>query len=191
MPDDVLLKCSLIKAFGGGSRWVLVTCGSLGPIPFIFMQFSATILPIWHALLRVGAPTPNREILDPLLASLGQDNIFTSVCHSFCPLGGRGRVASFPACITGHMTRGGLHPGGSASGEGLGRPPRALQNTVNKRTVRILLECILVVFKFVLVWYEVTDMSQCCVSVCRNQTTGHQGSCRSHSSMMIGILEIS
>ena len=34
-------------------------------------------------------PPPNREILDPLLASLGQGNIFTSVCHSFCPMGGR------------------------------------------------------------------------------------------------------
>ena len=37
---------------------------------------------------------------------LGQANIFTSVCHSFC-LGGVG----FPACITGHMTRGSAqHP---------------------------------------------------------------------------------
>ena len=110
---------------------------------------------------------------------------------------GGGRVGFLPSMHhRSHDQRGvciqeGLHPGGSASGEGLGRPPRALQNTVNKRTVRILLECILVVFKFVLVCYEATDMSQCCVSVCRNQSTGHQGSCRSHSSMMIGILEIS
>ena len=60
--------------------------------------------------------------------SLGQGNIFTNVCHSFCP---RGR-------------------GGSASrGVGLGRPTpnphRTLQDTVNERAVRILLECILVI----------------------------------------------
>ena len=34
--------------------------------------------------------------------SLGQGNIFTSVCHSFCPRGGEGL----------HPGGGGLHPGG-------------------------------------------------------------------------------
>ena len=71
--------------------------------------------------------------------SLRQGNVFTHVCHSA------------------HMGRRGLHPGGSASkgevciqGE-LGRPPfqdtwdSVLWDTVNKRAVRILLECFLVV----------------------------------------------
>ena len=43
--------------------------------------------------------------------SLGQGNIFTSVCHSVH------RGVGFPACITGHMTRRSLHLGRSASGE--------------------------------------------------------------------------
>ena len=43
--------------------------------------------------------------------SLGQGNVFTGMCHSFCP---QGRVG-FPACITGYMTGGCLPPGGSAS----------------------------------------------------------------------------
>ena len=69
----------------------------------------------------------------------------------------RGGGVGFPACITGYMTKGrraaseggaskgeGVHPGGSAS-KGLGTPPpRALQDTVNKRAVRIPLECNLV-----------------------------------------------
>ena len=50
--------------------------------------------------------------------SLGQGNAFTPVCH-FVHRGGVG----FSACITGHMTRGdlhpgkGLHPGGLPPGE--------------------------------------------------------------------------
>ena len=81
-----------------------------------------------------------------LQTNLGQGNIFTSVCHSFCPRrGGVGWVSvGLPTCITGQMTRvyasrgsasrgrlhpGGLHPGGSASGGGLhpgvlGRTPQ-------------------------------------------------------------------
>ena len=43
--------------------------------------------------------------------SLGQGNIFTSVCHSVH------RGVGFPACITGHMTRRSLHLGRSASRE--------------------------------------------------------------------------
>ena len=40
--------------------------------------------------------------------SLGQGNVLTRVCHSVHRWG-----VGFPACITGHMTRG-LHPGGWA-----------------------------------------------------------------------------
>ena len=77
----------------------------------------------------------------------GMHSCFTSVCHSFCP---QGRGIGFPACITGHMTRGvyiqgGLHVGGSAS---KGGPRRIVQDTVNKRAVRILLKCILVFKNF-------------------------------------------
>ena len=67
----------------------------------------------------------------------------------------------FRACITGHTTRGGSTSRGSASralciwersasggglhgGGGVGQPPPALQDTVNKRAVHILLECIVV-----------------------------------------------
>ena len=65
-------------------------------------------------------------IFTALKRSLGQGNIFTSVCHSFC-LGG-----------------GVMHPGG---GRGLGKPLNPsphwiLWDTVNKRALRILLECI-------------------------------------------------
>ena len=42
--------------------------------------------------------------------SLGQGNVFASVCHSFCPWG-----VDFPACITGHMARGSASMGGSPS----------------------------------------------------------------------------
>ena len=69
---------------------------------------------------------PTEGVITARKRSLGQCNIFTSVCHSFCPRGG--------GCL--HPGR--LHPGG------LGRPPRLLQDTVNERAVRILLECILI-----------------------------------------------
>ena len=71
--------------------------------------------------------------------SLGQGNIFTSVCHSFCPRGSLPPGES--ASGGGSDSSGGLHKGG-----GIGQTPlsRVLQDTVNKRAVRILLECILV-----------------------------------------------
>ena len=47
---------------------------------------------------------------------------------------------SFPACITGHMTRRGSAPPGKADPI----QERIPQDTVNQRSVRILLECILV-----------------------------------------------
>ena len=68
------------------------------------------------------------------LPTAREGNIVRSVCQSFCPRGQGG--VGFPACISGHMTRGlhpgvciwgsvsrgvciqeGLHPGGSASRE--------------------------------------------------------------------------
>ena len=52
-------------------------------------------------------------------------NVFTSVCHSFCPPGG-----------------GGLHPVGR--GQNYQPPHRILQDTVSERAVHILLECILI-----------------------------------------------
>ena len=76
--------------------------------------------------------------------SLGEGNIFTSVCHSFC-LGGVG----FRACITGHMTRGSAqHP---LPGCRPSSPPAEIHGilweTVNKQAVRIRLEYILGFFK--------------------------------------------
>ena len=50
--------------------------------------------------------------------SLGQGNILTSVCHSFCPQGGLGWVGLLP-----NMHHRSYDWGGLPSGEGLGRPP--------------------------------------------------------------------
>ena len=93
----------------------------------------------------------HRLIFTARKRSLGQGNVFKLVCHSVHRDGG-----GFPACITGHMTRavclqgvcieGGLYLGGLPPG-GLGRtpPPHGiLRDMINKRAVRILLECILV-----------------------------------------------
>ena len=44
-----------------------------------------------------------------------EGNVFRSVCQSFCPQVG----IDFPACITGHTTRGVCIKGGFASGQGL------------------------------------------------------------------------
>ena len=82
--------------------------------------------------------------------SLGQGNVFTPVCHSVHRRGSAFRGDLHP--------EGGLHPGGSASiggsaskgglhrrlGGGSRTPHWILWDTVNERTVRILLECILV-----------------------------------------------
>ena len=85
--------------------------------------------------------------------SLGQGNILTSVCHSFCPqyafrshdqgvcLQGEGS-GSGGFCIQGGSgSSGGLHGGGKT-------PSWILRDTVNEWAVRILLECILVLFCF-------------------------------------------
>ena len=61
------------------------------------------------------------------LLPLRKGNVFTSVCHSSCPqeggLPGAGGFASRGICIRGGGLPGGsLHPGGSASRMGLGRP---------------------------------------------------------------------
>ena len=70
--------------------------------------------------------------------SVGQGNVFAAVCHS---VGGVG--FGFPACTTGHMTGGFCILGGR-----LDPPLRAVRDTVNKRALRILLECILVFLVF-------------------------------------------
>ena len=70
--------------------------------------------------------------------SLGQGNVFTRMCHSIH----RGEEV----CLGRVYLKGGLPPGGLDPGE-LGRPPEIheiLRDTVNKRAVRILLECFLV-----------------------------------------------
>ena len=54
----------------------------------------------------------------------------------------------FPACIIGHMTKGVCIQGGWAE-----HPPRTLQDTVNKQAVCILLECILVPYFFVSLFF--------------------------------------
>ena len=94
--------------------------------------------------------------------SLGQGNVYTGVCLS------TEAGVGFPACITGHMTSesasgGGEYPGGFASRGSL-HPKWGLHRggawtdpseihgilwiTVNKRAVRILLECLLVYSRY-------------------------------------------
>ena len=91
-----------------------------------------------------------------ITACFGQGNIFISVCQSFCPLGGclypgRSVFRVLGSVSTGLCIQGGLHPRGSASigvlhpGEVGQTPHRILWDMVNKRAVRILLECILVI----------------------------------------------
>ena len=68
-----------------------------------------------------------------ITAYFGQGNIFRSVCHSFCPLGGClypgrsvSRVLGFVSkglCIQGVCIRGGLNPLGFCIQGRLGRPP--------------------------------------------------------------------
>ena len=62
---------------------------------------------IWSLMVRLGSIYTERCLmLSTRKRSLGQGNAFTPVCH-FVHRGGVG----FSACITGHMTRGDLHPG--------------------------------------------------------------------------------
>ena len=69
--------------------------------------------------------------------SFGQGNVFLHLCVILFK-GGRG---GFPVCITGNMTGGSATRGVCPTGC---TPPPGLQDTVNKRAVRILLECILI-----------------------------------------------
>ena len=98
------------------------------------------------------------EIITAHKRSLGQGNIFRSVCQEFCPGGGRvcswgvsarggvcsrgvsapGEVCSWGVCSWGGLL-GGLCSWGGAGGDPPGRPLL--------RAVRILLECILVLFE--------------------------------------------
>ena len=83
----------------------------------------------------------------PPATKLGQGNIFRSVCQEFCPQGG--------AWQGGMRGRGGIHRGRAwcmhggcmAGGMAGGCAWQILRDTVNERTVRILLECILVTSK--------------------------------------------
>ena len=76
--------------------------------------------------------------------SLGQGNVFTPVCHS---VHGREVLVGLPACITGRMTSmgGSAYRGvciGGGAYRGVGQTPLELE--LEKRAVRILLECFLV-----------------------------------------------
>ena len=98
-----------------------------------------------------------RHIITASKRSLGQGNVFTSVCHSVH----RGRSAlGGGVCIQGVLhqegclhsggaaSRGGMHRAGggvsASSGVGQSPPPhQILRETVNEWAARILLECIL------------------------------------------------
>ena len=94
-------------------------------------------------LMRCHLIRNQNEHLTARKRSLGQGNVFKPVCHS---------VHMGCSLLSMHHRshdQGGLHLGRSAS-RGVGRPPEVhgiLQDTVNKRAVRILLECILVLHK--------------------------------------------
>ena len=132
----------------------------------VLVQCNTSLLPQFTRLRQKFPPiTPNVQsaFFTARKRSLGQGNVFTPVCHSVH----RGGV-SFPACITGHMNdQGCLHRGGSVCLEGgvclqvvriwgvciqvWGGGDRQtslhwiLRDMVNKRVVRILLECNLVI----------------------------------------------
>ena len=81
----------------------------------------------------------------PPATKLRQGNVFTPVCDSVH----RGGGVSVPACTTGHMTRGvSVLGGASLSRGGLSRetPYTETPSYGNERAVRILLECILVLY---------------------------------------------
>ena len=84
-----------------------------------------------------------KRILIARKRSLGQGNIFRSVCQEFCPQ--RGWYPSMPCRShdrpAGGSALGGLLPGGACSGGVPGGDPLG---RLLLRTVRILLECILV-----------------------------------------------
>ena len=67
---------------------------------------------------------PDKTFIDFLFTarkrSLGQGNIFRSMCQEFCPQGGGGGCG-IPACLAGHMTnqQGGASSGGACSGGGV------------------------------------------------------------------------
>ena len=82
--------------------------------------------------------------LPPVTEVWGKGNIFTSVCHSFCPRGGGS--ASRWVCMGGSASTRGLHPWGGVCIQGVGPLHQILQDTVNEQVVRILLEWILVCF---------------------------------------------
>ena len=70
------------------------------------MVFSALLKCLSHGNRNRTRLRGNLIVITARKRSLGQGNVFTSVCHSVHNCGG-----GFPPCITGHMT-GGLHLGG-------------------------------------------------------------------------------
>ena len=87
----------------------------------------------------------------PPATKLGQGNIFRSVCQEFCPQQ-EGRVWQGMCMAGGHAWQGGMCGRGCAwwgacvAGRACmagGCAWQILQDTVNERVVRILLECIL------------------------------------------------
>ena len=98
----------------------------------------------------IGIGHCEQTIITACKRSLGQGNVFTGVCLS---TGGEG--FGFPVCITGHMTRASAQhplpvgrPGGvrPTTPTPMLAPCGILRDTVNKRVVRIRLECILVIY---------------------------------------------
>ena len=87
------------------------------------------------------------EIFTARKRSLGQGNIFTSVCQEFCSQGGRVPGPGGYLVPGGAWSRGCLVPGGAWSQEGVWRTP---PGRLLLRALRILLECILVQYDFIL-----------------------------------------
>ena len=88
--------------------------------------------------------------LFPSARVVAEGNVFTSVCHSFCPQEGglpRGGGSAKLGLDPGGSTSGGVLPQGGLNPElGWADPfhHQILRDTVNERAVHILLECILV-----------------------------------------------
>ena len=162
----ILINCQLWSSSKSITpHFTFKQCSHQGPHWILVLPLRPSVIAGDYAWVNAG----NRSQTDSQVSSLASSLTLTfSVnrplpCNFSCQdiffvkdMGG-----GFPACGTGHITGEGciqwiLHPGGwSASmgvlhqGRGLGRPPYEihglLRDTVNKRSVRILLECILVV----------------------------------------------
>ena len=116
-----------------------------------FVSFVFCMYLVVHRAHIIGSKSVCSVIFTVRKRSLGQGNVFTPVCQSFCSRGGACPTTCWDTYPLGR------HPPGIHPSPLLGRPPhpgrlplsradtpRMLQYTVNKRVVRILLECILV-----------------------------------------------